>query len=459
MKRFEDESIPDELSPEAVQNQVERILGSEKFARSKRLRSLLRFTVTQTLQGHADMLKEYVIGTEVLKKPDTYDPRRDSLVRVLASRLRVKLKEYYNDGGSEDPLVIEFPKGKYVPRFQRREQLQTEIEKKLRSRNAYSLGKFLAAKFNEESLAEAAAHFEEAIEADPNWPLAHVGLANVYAFQAFLGFHRPREVWPLVRAQAEATLQLDEMSSEAHIAIGMAYALFDWHWRDADLHFQKAIERDSYSGAGHLWRAIACLIPTGKMRDAQEELHRAHELAPAAFLEEGTALALYFAEQYDDVLRVSEQANDGPMPAWLPWMRGCALLGLNRAQDAIDVLERLHREEPDRVRITSTLGFAYGVAGHPEKAQEMLAKLQERRAGGAWVGNYERALIETGLGHHNEALALLQEALREKEPSIPFLGVDPRFSSLRSTPKFTGLTHRIVLDEPEPSTAEEASIV
>src|SRR5579872_7302524 len=121
VKRYDDQPVSNDLSPEAVQNQVERILGSEKFARSKRLRSLLRFTVMQTLEGHADTLKEYVIGTEVLKKPDTYDPRRDSLVRVLASRLRVKLKEYYNDGGSEDPLVIEFPKGKYVPRFQRRE--------------------------------------------------------------------------------------------------------------------------------------------------------------------------------------------------------------------------------------------------------------------------------------------------------------------------------------------------
>src|SRR5215469_4261641 len=153
MKRYDDEGISSELSPEAVQNQVERILGSEKFARSKRLRSLLRFTVQQTLQGHADSLKEYVIGTEVLKKPDSYDPRRDSLVRVLASRLRVKLKEYYNNGGSDDPLVIEFPKGKYVPRFQRREQLQTEIEKKLRARNACSQGKFLMTRVNGAALA------------------------------------------------------------------------------------------------------------------------------------------------------------------------------------------------------------------------------------------------------------------------------------------------------------------
>src|SRR5579871_3783259 len=175
----------EELSPEAIQSEVERILASEKFARSKRLRSLLRFTVAQTLQGNADTLKEYVIGTEVLKKPDSYDPRSDSLVRVLASRLRVKLKEYYSDGGSEDPLVIEFPKGKYVPRFQRREQLQTEIERKLRARNAFSQGRFRADTLNEASLTEAARNFEESVEADPSWPAAHEALAKVYALQAF----------------------------------------------------------------------------------------------------------------------------------------------------------------------------------------------------------------------------------------------------------------------------------
>jgi len=439
--------IVDDLSPEAIQSEVERILASEKFARSKRLRSLLRFTVAQTLQGNADTLKEYVIGTEVLKKPDSYDPRSDSLVRVLASRLRVKLKEYYSDGGSEDPLVIEFPKGKYVPRFQRREQLQSETEKKLRARNAYSRGRFLASKLNEESLAEAAQHFEEAIDADPNWPQAHVALANTYAFQAFLGLRRPREVWPLVRTQAEATLELDEMSSEAHIAIGMAYALFEWRWPDADLHFQKAIERDSYAGAGHLWRAMAYFLPAGKMSEAQQELHRAHELAPAPFLDEATALALFFAEQYDEVLRL-----DGPPPAWLAWIRGSALTALNRPQEAIELLERWQLEEPYRPRLTATLGYACGMAGQKEKAQAALNKLRDRRANGAWVGNYEMALIETGLGNRNDAIVLLQEALREKEPAMCFANVDPRLAPLRDIPKFGGLMRRMALVENEVQT-------
>ena len=56
MSRYEKVAIPEELTPEAIQTEVERILASEKFARSKRLRTLLRFTVAQTLQGNADML-------------------------------------------------------------------------------------------------------------------------------------------------------------------------------------------------------------------------------------------------------------------------------------------------------------------------------------------------------------------------------------------------------------------
>jgi tetratricopeptide (TPR) repeat protein len=449
MSRYDKPEACPELSPEAIQSEVERILASEKFARSKRLRSLLRFTVAQTLQGNADTLKEYVIGTEVLKKPDSYDPRSDSLVRVLASRLRVKLKEYYSDGGSEDPLVIEFPKGKYVPRFQRREQLQTEIEKKLRARNACSLGKFLMSRLSESTLAQAAQHFEEAIEADPSWPAAHEGLASVYAFQAFLGFRRPREAWPLARAQAETTLQLDEMSAEAHLCLGLVYAFFEWRWRDAESHFHKAMERDSYSGAGHLWRALACLVPLGKMVEAREEVARAQELAVAPFLEEGHALVLFFAEQYEEVLKLAERRSaTGKVPGWMPWMRACALAATGQAEKAIEILEGLHQESP-QARIAATLAGLYGLAGRLDRGRELLTAIQARGEHGEWLGSYEIAIAETGLGNRYEALTALQEGIRDRDPWIVFLQCDPRFATLRENPKFAGFVRRVLLTEEE----------
>jgi len=460
MKRYDDESFPGELSPEAVQNQVERILGSEKFARSKRLRSLLRFTVQQTLQGHADTLKEYVIGTEVLKKPDSYDPRRDSLVRVLASRLRVKLKEYYNNGGSDDPLVIEFPKGKYVPRFQRREQLQTEIEKKLRSRNACSQGKFLLTRLSEPTLAEAAQHFDEAVEADPSWPGAHEGAALVHAFQAFLGLHKPRETWPQARTQAEAALQLDEMSADAHLVLGMVSAYYEWRWRDAESHIQRAIERDSFSGAGHLWRALACLLPFSKISEAQEELAKARDLAAAPLLEEGYSLGLYFSERYEEILKQNERPwPTAPMPSLMSSIRACALAETGRANEAIELLQHSYDETPSRTRSAAALAYLYGITGQPDRSRDILANLQSRRERGEWISNYQIAVAYAGLGQSNEALAAIQDAVRDREPWVVYLHIDPRFRPLREVPKFAGFARRVLMTETELATAEQATEV
>jgi len=433
---YQDSAEDVELSRDAVQGELERILASAKFARAKRLRSLLRFTVTQTLQGNADSLKEYVIGTEVLDKPETYDPRNDSLVRVLANRLRGKLKEYYSNGGSNDPLVIEFPKGRYIPKFHRREHLDSEIQKKLRARNACSFGRFLATRLSEPVLEEAAARFEEAVDSDPGFAPAHAGLATVYAFQAFLGFRRPKVLWPMVRARAEAARLLDEMCSEAHLCLGLVSAFQDRNWKDAEACFLKAMERDTFSSAGHMWLALASRIPVG--RPADPEFARAKDLVPAPFLEEAGLLSLYFAGRYDQMLeRTTAPADSVLLPDWRPWLKSCALAALGRFPEAIETLEQV--SQPTR-RLTAMLGYLYGMAGHRDRAKEAMAHCVARREQGEWVGNYELALIQIGLGRPTEALALLAEAVREKEPWVAFLSVDPRFTEFRGTPDFIGLT-------------------
>jgi hypothetical protein len=444
---YDSQQAGDALSPEAIQSEVERILASDKFARSKRLRSLLRFTVTQTLQGNAQSLKEYVIGTEVLKKPETYDPRSDSLVRVLASRLRLRLGEYYRNGGMEDPLVIEFPKGRYVPVFQRREHLQTQIEQKLRARNAYCSGRLLAGKLTEEALRESVRHLSEAIEADPSWALPHSALSHVYALQAFLSYRRPRETWALVNVSAEAALQMDEMSSEAHLCLGLAQGLHERRWKEAYSQLHRAIERDSYSGTGHLWRAISYLIPRGRVSEARAEITRVRQLAPSPSLKAIELLGLYLSGEHEAVLRETAQPNAAyPAPGLCEWVRSCSLAASGELEAAILVLKHLQTSAPQETRVLATLGHVYGIAGQQENAQEMLQALQQKRERGAWVPNYELALIHAGLGNRGEALTLLHESLREKEPWLVFLSVDPRLNSLRSVPKFTNLVRRVFFD-------------
>src|SRR3982074_3837712 len=96
---------------------LERALASDSFAPSGGLSRLLRFLVERQLEGREVELKESTIGVEVYGRRPDYDPRRDSTVRSEAARLRARLSKYYSTEGSQDPLVIELPKGGYVPRF------------------------------------------------------------------------------------------------------------------------------------------------------------------------------------------------------------------------------------------------------------------------------------------------------------------------------------------------------
>ena len=71
--------------------------------------------VERHLEGRDTEIKESVIGVEVFGRKPDYNPKLDPIVRTEARRLRVRLTEYYQGVGAGDPVVIELPKGGYVP--------------------------------------------------------------------------------------------------------------------------------------------------------------------------------------------------------------------------------------------------------------------------------------------------------------------------------------------------------
>jgi TolB-like protein/Tfp pilus assembly protein PilF len=103
-----------------IRVQVDKIVASRLFARSDRICRFLRFCVELTLDSKSDQLKEQRVGVEVFDRKGDYDPRTDPIVRVEARRLRAKLKAYYASPGRLDCVLIEFPKGAYVPSFRTR---------------------------------------------------------------------------------------------------------------------------------------------------------------------------------------------------------------------------------------------------------------------------------------------------------------------------------------------------
>jgi hypothetical protein len=96
---------------------LSRVLACHEFRTSKRSQDFLRYVVENTLNGHADMLKERTIGIEVFGRPTSYDPGDDATVRVKAGEVRKRLGIYYSDEGARNPMRIELPSGTYVPEF------------------------------------------------------------------------------------------------------------------------------------------------------------------------------------------------------------------------------------------------------------------------------------------------------------------------------------------------------
>src|SRR5215813_12524681 len=104
-----------DFEAQAVRRQLDKVLASAGFSRNERLSRFLRFVVERQLEGRDQELKESLIAIEVFGRLPGYDSKQDPIVRTEASRLRARLSEYYLADGKSDSMIIELPKGGYVP--------------------------------------------------------------------------------------------------------------------------------------------------------------------------------------------------------------------------------------------------------------------------------------------------------------------------------------------------------
>lgn len=116
------------LAEKDIRDQLDRILGSVEFSTAKRLSDFLKFIVSETLAKRGASLQAYLIALEVFDRAPDFNPQTDTIVRVQAGQLRLRLEEYYAQSGRDDPVRIRVPKGGYVPSF-----TQHEVPEKTKS--------------------------------------------------------------------------------------------------------------------------------------------------------------------------------------------------------------------------------------------------------------------------------------------------------------------------------------
>jgi hypothetical protein len=99
---------------------VKRIVASSSFAKSNRLSDFVKYVCVLAEKGRFDDIHEQNIGSAVFGRTRDYDPGVDSIVRSHASRLRHRLREYFDQEGRNESLILKIPPGSYIPVFELR---------------------------------------------------------------------------------------------------------------------------------------------------------------------------------------------------------------------------------------------------------------------------------------------------------------------------------------------------
>jgi TolB-like protein/DNA-binding winged helix-turn-helix (wHTH) protein/Tfp pilus assembly protein PilF len=307
---------------------------------------------------------------------------------------------------------------------------------------AYIKGRFFWNQRTDEGLRKSVGYFEEALSRDPEYALAHAGLASAYTVLGFNSPLAPHDSYPKARRAALRALELDPSLGEAHTALGAIKHKYDLDWGGAEASYRKALELDPGYATAHQWYAIY-LMSRAQFDEALEELRKAQELDPLSLIiRVDRGWVLYAARRYEEAIAELRQAFE-----MNPRFPGSYFLVLayakNRMYDeALAELNRVTGLQGESPVYASLRGYVHALAGRRAEALKVLGELN-RSAKENPSMPYQFALLHAALGDEAQAVGRLEQIQRERSSWQPFLSVEPELDGLRAAPRFQALLREI----------------
>lgn len=489
-----------ELAHEEIQSQLARILGDRRFTSADRNASFLRYVVERTLEGKAEEIKEIVIATELYGRSSSYDPKTDSIVRVEATRLRSKLRDYYSQEGQSDSILITIPKGTYVPQFEKIAQEtvsepisiedvipRNETEKAPVTSRWRTLGWIivpllliaacgwllpkrqsvsslhpealtawqegnellrqdpsngLSERGAPQTLRRAIERYEFAVAKDPRFAEGWASLAEAYDYAFPYVDRDPLEDARRAEAAAKHAVALDNQLAAGHAMLALVQFMMRWDFRSAEAEYRRAIElnpRNYYAVVEY----ADLLRETGRVEQAADEVRKARALLPAipVLLAKDAEIQLD-QNRPDAAITAATEAirlNRQHHRAYLPLGEAWEVKGdVERALDTYR--QALNLNNLDR-RVLPAYGYLLGVMGRREEAQSIIRQLEDMNNR---IRNcaFQIAVVYTGIGEHQQALDWLERAWQSRQQHFPFAAVEHRLKGLHKYPRFHNLLGR-----------------
>jgi TolB-like protein/Flp pilus assembly protein TadD len=306
-------------------------------------------------------------------------------------------------------------------------------------REAYELylrGRYLQDKRSPSSLGRAVRAFRDALALEPDYALAHAGLADTFSMLVAYGAVAPRDAMPKLRESAMRAIALDPTLAEPHAALASLAAMYDWDWSAAEAEFKRTLAINPQYQRAHMWYANYCLAPLGRLDEALAELGRAHTLdLMSPVINTCTGMGLYFARRFDDAVSTLREVLElDPHFVLAHYFLGRTEIERGQFGAAIDSLERAVAMTEAHPVALSALAYAHARAGDAAEARALLQRI-ESLAATSYVSAYDLALVHAGLGDVEPAIVGFQKAFDERSPFMAWLAVQPGFDEIRRDPR------------------------
>ena len=326
---------------------------------------------------------------------------------------------------------------------------QSRGTENLQAYDDYLRGQYFLNARGADNLRLAVAYFDSAVAQDPGYARAHAGRATAFALLPEYTDSPPPNASRMTHEAAAKALSLDSTIAEAYTALGLA-EVHDWRFREAETAYKKALALAPQYPTAHQWYG-ELLYHTGRTDSSIAQIRAAGALDPLAPINAAAiGYALSVSGRLDEAIaELKKGIQVAPNLGLHRSVLGAAYVLKGRYKEALAEFELSARLDPELALRKGYLAYGYGRAGQPEKAREIIARLEERQRSRGHAG-VALAAAYMGIGENDQALANLEKALNEHDVSLvtaSSLIPDQIWNPIRSDPRFEAILSRMNLLE------------
>jgi serine/threonine protein kinase len=328
-----------------------------------------------------------------------------------------------------------------------KKKLQKRYTESVEAFNHYTKVLFYWNKRTADSLHTAIEEFRNAIDIDPDYALAYVGLADCYNLLGMYGSVPSTETFPKAKEAARKAIARDDTLGEAHNSLAYAISRYDWDQAAAEQEYKKAIALSPNYATAHFWYSENLLIQR-RFDESLREMKLALELDPVSLIINSSMSSLYQnMRQPEKALQQARKtiAMDPTFAHARTMLSGAHAL-LKNFPEAIAESKKAVEYANRSPFALSWLGWVYAEAGMEGEARKILHELK-KMSKTSYVSALWVAVIYTGLRDKDLAFDWLEKAYEEHYEVLVFLHTIPFFDPIRDDTRFDELLEKIGLSD------------